>query len=339
MGGAVLSAAMIAWAQSQIEGIPADKYNSVAEGLTWRWNGEALSLAGRSGALLLTGAMAAKPQAPHTSTPPQLMLSSPEYGSSFVVTDGERAYSGLPVTPGGVDAPLLVFHDGLPPSRTDLKIIQAEPALLRVPTEPDPAALLCFTPGTEIATPEGPVKIEDLGPGDRVMTRDSGPQEVIWIGHRRMTGARLFALPGERPIRIRAGALNGAAPREDVLVSPDHRVLRRDVGARALWGEHEVLVRAADLVGQPGVGRDHCLTETFYVNLMLPNHEVIWANGLEVESFHPGFAGFASMTDEAKQSLIDVRSDLAADPHRFGPSARRQLSQAEAEILRYKGKH
>ena len=350
MGGAVLSAAMIAWAQSQIEGIPADKYKQVAEGLTWRWNGEPLSLAGRPGALLLTEAMAKTPPVSGRPAPspagPNLFVASPEYGSSFVVTDGARAYSGLPVAPGGVDAPLLVFHDGVPPVATDLKILQAEPALLSLQHRPDPGALVSFTPGTEIATPDGAKKIEDIGPSDRVMTRDNGAQEVQWIGHRRMSGARLFALPTERPIRIRQGGLRGAGPYEDLVVSPDQRILRRHRQARALWGEAEVLVRAGDLVGEPGVSIDHHLTETYYINLMLPNHEVIWANGMEVESFHPGVAGLSApgsgcgCASDAGGQIGSLRSGPAPRSGgsgririATGPTTRRALSPAEAEIL------
>jgi len=338
MGGAVLSAAMIAWAQSQIEGIPADKYKKIAEGLTWRWNGEPLSLAGRPGALLLTQNMAPKPRSADAPVPAvptgTLMAASPEYGSAFVVTDGTRIYSGLPVSVSE-NAPLLVFHDGVPPVATDLKIVQAEPALLHLPPQAAPGGYACLTPGTELMTPEGPQKVEDLGPGDLVMTRDSGAQEIVWMGHRRMTGARLFALPAERPIRIRQGALRGAGPYDDLVVSPDHRVLRRDRVAQSLWGEAEVLVRAADLIGQPGVSVDPCLTETYYVNVMLEQHGVVWANGMEVESFHPGFSGLDRLTDEGRTSLLNLRPDLRGDPHRYGPAARRALSTAEAEILHH----
>ncbi|MEM9319884.1 MAG: Hint domain-containing protein [Pseudomonadota bacterium] len=335
MGGAVLSAAMIAWAQSQIEGIPADKYKTIAEGLTWRWNGEPIALAGRPGALLLTGAMAPQPQVASASAPAartQTIITDAEHGSGFVVTDGERAYTGLPVSPESLQDPLLVFHDGLPPQATDLKILKAEPGLWNAAVT-EREELLCFTPGTEIMAEAGPVRIEDLGPGDRVMTRDSGQQEVVWIGHRRLSGARLYAFPQERPIRIRHGAMQGAGPYEDLLVSPDHRILQRDQTARALWGENEVLVRAADLLGKPGVSVDPFATEAIYVTVMLENHEVIWANGMEVESFNPGLANFGAHTKKAKASLLEARPDLAAGVDRYGPSVRRSLSPSEAEIL------
>ncbi|MBF9029138.1 hemolysin-type calcium-binding protein [Rhodobacterales bacterium HKCCE3408] len=345
----VLSAAVIAWAQGQIDGIPADKFKGNSEGMTWRWSGAPMPLVGLAGMsvsdgkkdagapLLLTGgalpARGGEPLLLTTPAKPKTIVAGPQFGSAFVVTDGERIYSGLPVAPGGADAPLLVFHDGLPPSATDLTILQADPALIRTPAEPDPAALMCFTPGTLIETAEGPVAIEDLGPGDRVMTRDSGAKEVVWIGHRRMSGARLFALPKERPVRIRAGALGDGYPEPDLLVSPDHRILKKSPEAAALWGEPEVLIRAADLCGTPGVSVDHELTGTHYVHLMLDSHQVISANGAPVETFHPGFAGFGAMTQAAKKSLLETRPDLARNPHLFGPPVRRMLRLAEAQIL------
>src|SRR5690606_32383544 len=45
---------------------------------------------------------------------------------------------------------------------------------------------ICFTSGTLIATPDGERAVETLRPGDLVMTRDHGPQELRWVGMRVM---------------------------------------------------------------------------------------------------------------------------------------------------------
>jgi hypothetical protein len=166
-----------------------------------------------------------------------------------------------------------------------------------------------------------------------LLTRDSGPQEVLWSGHRRMSGARLFAMPGQRPIRLRRGALGLDRPEEDLIVSPEHRVLVAGRAAQDLWGEPEVLVRAADLVGDRYITVDHSLRETWYIHLMLDRHEVIWANGLEVETFHPGFMGMDHLSGGQRGLLFDLRPDLAHNPDLYGPPARRMVSRAEAAIL------
>ena len=118
---------------------------------------------------------------------------------------------------------------------------------------PEPG-VICFTPGTLIDTPAGPRPVEALRPGDRVLTRDDGAQELLWVGSRRMSGARLYALPHLRPVRLgavrlgavrlRAGAFGLLRPAADLLVSPQHRLLVRGAAARALFNEPEVLVQA-----------------------------------------------------------------------------------------------
>jgi hypothetical protein len=193
--------------------------------------------------------------------------------------------------------------------------------------------VICFTPGTRLRTERGEVAIEDLDVGDRLLTRDDGAQEVIWSGHRRMSGARLFALPDQRPIRLRVNALGIDRPDEDLVVSPEHRVLVGGDTTRDLWGETEVLVRAGDLVGDRGITVDHSLRETWYIHLMLERHQVVWANGVQVESFHPGFMGLETLSGLQRESLYDLRPDLADDPFAYGAPARRMLNRAEAAIL------
>jgi hypothetical protein len=148
-----------------------------------------------------------------------------------------------------------------------------------------------------------------------------------------MSGARLFAMPDQRPIRIREGALGLYRPDGDLVVSPDHRVILSGAVARDLWGEAEVLVSARDLVGDRRITVDHGLRETWYIHLMLEKHEVIWANGLEVETFHPGFMGLHHLDPAQRSSLLSFFPDLEGDPFNYGAPARRMLDKAEAAIL------
>ena len=85
----------------------------------------------------------------------------------------------------------------------------------------------CFARGTRIETPRGAVAVEDLRPGDLVLTRDRGAQPLRWVGSSRVDGGTLASTPRLRPIRIRAGALGRHAPAQDLLVSPQHRILVR----------------------------------------------------------------------------------------------------------------
>ncbi|WP_071672439.1 Hint domain-containing protein [Nioella nitratireducens] len=338
---------MIAWTQTLIEGVPAEKNNELAEGMTWRWHGRALPLEGDGAALLLgvsqdhaelraRAARVVRKLLHHPAPTPQqdaALDADPLFADAFVVADGARFYSVVPIAGDGGRLPLLIFPDATPPAGRDLSIVRVNQP--RPMDQPEPASIICFTPGTRLRTEHGDMPIEDLGPDDKVLTRDDGPQPVVWTGQSRMSGARLFAMPDLRPVRIRGGALGLYRPDGDLVVSPEHRVLVKGAAARDLWGEAEVLVAARDLVGDRGITVDHSMRETWYVHLMLERHQVIWANGLEVETFHPGFMGLDNLAGGQRRSLLAVMPHLEGDAFRFGAPARRMLDSAEAAILKH----
>lgn len=237
------------------------------------------------------------------------------------LTDGLRRYP-VAVLP---DAQLLVFSDGLPPSGAELTVLRGEPSA--GPSAETLPGIICFTPGTLIDTPAGPIAVERLRPGDLVETRDDGPQTLIWTGHRALTGAELYLLPALRPIRVRHGAAGPDVPARDLLVSPAHRLLVSGPVVEDLFACAEVLVRARDLVDGASVRPDHALRAVSYVHLMFARHQIVTANGLACESLHAA---------DAPGLLPDQRAEVARffpDPDRHGPPARRCLSLGEAALL------
>lgn len=346
MGTGFRGASVIAWAQTTIEGFPVETQEDLAEGLSWRWHGRALSLEGDGAALLLSASRDHDELRACAARAVRKMLQRPAPGpaefaaedadpllrGAFVVSDGRKFHTIVPILLADGAPPVLLFAGDMPPPDRDLSIVHCNQKALRA-TPSERPSVICFTPGTRLQTEAGEVAIEDLSPGERLLTRDNGTQEVLWTGHRRMSGARLFALPAQRPIRIRRGAFGLDRPDGELLVSPEHRVLLKGPAAADLWGEPEVLVRAADLVNDRAVTVDNSLRETWYIHLMLPRHEVIWANGLPVETFHPGFMGLDHLSREQRETLLGVRPDLDGDSMAYGPSARRMTSRAEAAIL------
>lgn len=175
--------------------------------------------------------------------------------------------------------------------------------------------------------------VEGLRQGDLVLTRDNGPQPVLWTGHRRISGARLYTMPHLRPIRFRAGALGPDRPDPDLLVSPQHRILLKGRAARALFNSDEVLVKAEDLVNDVTITIDRVLKEVTYVHALLERYNVIWANGLETESFHPANAALELVDPAQRAGLLHQFPQLLHNPHGYGEYARRNLSSSEAAIL------
>jgi len=142
-------------------------------------------------------------------------------------------------------------------------------------------------------------------------------------------------MPHLRPIRLLEGALDQGVPDAGLLVSPDHRMLLRGARAQALFNCDEVLVTARDLVNDRTVMVDRLSREVTYIHLLLPRHQIVFANNVETESFHPASAALATMEDKQLASLLERLPDFAGDPQTYGAYARRVLSVSEAAILRH----
>lgn len=350
MGTGFLGTFVISWSQTELDGLRAAPISAVQKGAVWSWNGDMVRVDGPSGLLRLEQgegeAMLRRRAArmvrkmvgaalTHTTDIEKIDIEEPMLDDSFVVTDGVESYTVTLIEVAGKQ-PLLMFIDEIPPKGRNLWVVYH--ALNQTRQEQpgdDPSQMICFAPGTLIATPYGGRPIESLHEGDLVHTKDSGTQEIQWIGSRRMTGARLFTFPKLRPIRVKAGALGSGEPQGDLVVSPDHKFVVRGKVAQDLFNTPEVLVSASELANGSSIATDFAMREVTYMHLMLPRHEIIFANGVETESFHPADTSMSALNEGDRSRLEAVNPGLVNQPYAFGGHARRQLSASEAAILRH----
>ena len=351
MGTGFSGTFVISWSQTKIDGIEAAPLHALSVGSSWSWHGDAVRVDGPTGLLRLDqadGEANLRRRAArmvrrlvgaarlNTTDLGAVAVDEPLMDSNVVVTDGTRTFTLTVIEVGDGAGPLLMFLGHIPPANRELWIVHHTlDAMQANHMSAGSGGVICFTPGTRIETPKGSRLVEDLREGDKVQTKDNGAQEILWIGSRRMTGARLFAMPKLRPIRIRARALGVQRPDEELLVSPGHRMLVHGEVARALFNTPEVLVSAQDLVDGDLVRFDTQLREVTYIHLLLSSHQVLWANGVETESFHPANAAMSTLEDTDRMRLLTRYPELEADPHAYGGYARRNLSQSEAAILMY----
>lgn len=168
----------------------------------------------------------------------------------------------------------------------------------------------CFAAGTLIQTVSGPRAIEELAVGDLVLTRDHGAQPIRWIGGARLSRARLDLMPKLRPIRICKGALGKGMPQQDLLVSPQHRVLIRSAIARRMFGADEVLVAAKHLTSVDGIAAE-CPSEGIsYFHILLDRHELVRANGSWSETLFLGPQVMGGMNAPALQEIAAIFPQL-----------------------------
>ncbi|MCV3272448.1 Hint domain-containing protein [Roseobacter sinensis] len=185
-------------------------------------------------------------------------------------------------------------------------------------------ASVSFTRSTQITLGSGrQMPIEDLHPGDEVLTRDDGVQPIRWIGQSTLRAVGEFA-----PIRITAGTLNNT---RDLVVSPDHRLLIYQRTDRLGAGRPEVLVKARHLVNGTTVTVDQG-GFVDYFQLLFDTHQIIYAEGIAAESM---------LLDGRTAALLppDLRT-ADGEPHHRSDMTRLEVQEEvlkradAAEILR-----
>lgn len=169
----------------------------------------------------------------------------------------------------------------------------------------------CFTWGTRVLTPRGPVLIQLLRPGDLIRTATNGDQPIRWIGRRRFEEADLEADPKLRPIRIMAGALGAGLPEKDLLVSRQHRMLIQSPIAQRMFGQPQVLIPAVKLTALPGIFPDESAGRVEYFHLLFDSHEVIFAESAPTESLFTGPEALKSLGPAARTEVFTIFPELA----------------------------
>jgi len=137
-------------------------------------------------------------------------------------------------------------------------------------------ACVSFTRGTRITLATGEQRpVEALKLGDRVLTRDDGPQPIRWIGHHTVRAQGDFA-----PVMITRGTLHNE---HDLLVSPDHRLFVYQRSDELGAGRSEVLLKAAHLInGESVFVQEGGFVD--YFQILFDSHQIIFAEGIAAET-------------------------------------------------------
>lgn len=246
---------------------------------------------------------------------------------TFMATDGTivEALVFVELEPAGGTIAQVWLHP-LAPLRNKtgyaLVTVDRDKAALRLAAE----AAVAFTRGTRITMADGrQVKIEELQPGDRVLTRDSGPQSVRWIGMQTLRATGAFA-----PITIAAGALHNTG---DLVVSPNHRLfIYQRIDALGA-GRKEILVKAALLVNGTSV------TQTpggfvDYFQILFDKHEIIYAEGIAAESVFVDTAQRPDLPDEVARRLEAESDRLQRNARELGETDLARRDDAAAMLKR-----
>jgi hypothetical protein len=206
----------------------------------------------------------------------------------------------------------------------------AEYALVNVDTAPDAMQLtdllcLSFGRGTCVTLADGrPWPIERLTPGDLILTRDHGPQVLRWVGH-----ATLRAIGPFAPVVITAGTMGNSG---DLIVSQQHRMFIYQRRHRNRQGPAEVLLQARHLVNDDTIFlRSGGFTD--YYALVFDRHEIIYAEGIPVESLLVTDATVSRLPPDLAEEMRKRFPGISHSQH-FGTEMGRQVLDKTARTLR-----
>lgn len=196
----------------------------------------------------------------------------------------------------------------------------------------------CFVSGTLIETQNGPVRVEDLQAEDQVLTYDHGYQPIRWIGSRTLDQATLRQNPKLKPILIRADALGAGFPKQDLIVSPQHRVLVSSAIAMRMFDCKEVLIPANKLLPLNGVETLNSGSETIqYFHILFEDHEIIWSNGSPTESLFTGAEALKAISPEGREEIETLFPEIC-DPD-FKPKSARFIPEKGRRMKKLVERH
>ena len=139
-----------------------------------------------------------------------------------------------------------------------------------------PPAAACFLKGTQIWTPSGETRVEDLRINDLLITASGEAKPIQWVWARRFERQ-----PGQEwaqeiiPVRVKQSALGLNNPHRDLYLSRYHCLY--------LDG---VLIPVLDLINDSTIARIDAthLREIEYFHIKLEHHSVIYAEGAACET-------------------------------------------------------
>lgn len=194
------------------------------------------------------------------------------------------------------------------------------------------AAVSSFGRGALLRGQRGPVAIEDLIPGDRIVVRGGGTAQIDWIG------SRSYGAGADRPtfFRVAAHAFGASGPAHDILLGEHANILIDSLKCRPLVGGPLAFAPLRAFEDGHSVTAIAPQGEVTVYGIACSGQEAVLAGDLPIESYHPARATGRSLNRT-------VLSDMAKlFPHTlsgvgFGAPRIPYLTFSEAQSLAMAG--
>ncbi len=192
--------------------------------------------------------------------------------------------------------------------------------------------LLGLAGSANVRTPCGARRIENLRPGDLIVTRDNGLQPVRMVWTRSLTAAEIAADPSLAPVRLKPRAIGPMMPQRDLLVAARHRILVPGYRLADMPDTCSCLIAARDIAeASDAAFFDRGITEMTFYNVVFADHQVFAANGLPVESYLPSPKAVGELDEDLSR---DIAALFEAGPEAAPGYPAPRYSEPEAQDYR-----
>lgn len=194
-------------------------------------------------------------------------------------------------------------------------------------------AFCAFTRGSLVETAQGPIAVEDLIPGDQILTQDGVSLPLVWKGSTSLVPSRADARGrSHRLTSFMADSLGLQKPNSSVVAGPSARLLRMPPHTQ-VNADTPALLTPVQLF-QDGMNIFETAPPTVIdmFHLCLPQHAVIKVGGLDFETYHPGPDALKLVSYAIKTLYFNLFSHTDTLKG-FGPLAFERAPSIEIEQL------
>lgn len=191
-------------------------------------------------------------------------------------------------------------------------------------------AFSAFAQGCRVLTTQGEIAVEDLHPGDLIVTADSTSAPLLWIG----SSSFVAADSGKRTpqIRVMADSLGAGRPTGFITFGPTARVLHTPLHMRGNEISQQVFTPIRDLVDGVNIIEIAPPTPVRLYHLCLDQHAAINVGGLYVETYHPGPNLMGEMPIHYREKFLGMFPHIATETD-FGALCHPRAASKATEMM------
>ncbi len=194
-------------------------------------------------------------------------------------------------------------------------------------------AFSAFAHGTLFQTNRGLLSVEDIYPGTDVET-ETGYQTVLWVGS--MTVMPYTETGPQDPcqlMRITSGSWGYDMPSQDLMLGSGARILYRHAGCMDLLGSETGFAPARSFIDGDAMMTVRPVSSVRLFHLGFHGQQTLRANGLPVESYHPGMQADMMMDAATRARFLSLFPHIETLSD-FGPMPQPRMTRFEVDNLR-----